>query len=565
MVPVRSRRRSVVAAIFAAALAWSGAAAAAKDELVIGVGQFPTSFHPNLASHVVLSLIHGMTRRPFAVYDADWKIVCLLCTELPSRAAGSARDWTTDDGRPGLAVDYSIRADATWGDGTPVSTKDVLFTWEIGREPTSGVVGRSVYEDIEKIVVVDAKRFTVHLNKRTCDFEGAAGFEVVPAHLERPTAVEPASYRTRNAYDTDTTNPGLYFGPYRIVRVEPGAFVVLERNPTWWGKPARFKRVTVRTIENTAALEANLLSGEIDYIAGEDGISLDQALEFEKRHGDDFRVVFKQGLFYEHIDLNLDNPILADVRVRRALVHALDREAISTRLFAGRQPVADTSVNPLDTVYDAGVRKYAYDPAAAKRLLDEAGWTERRGGIRHNAAGQRLTLEIMSTRRQPGARTGRTGAAELLARCRRRRADQERAGARAVRPDHPATPVRGDGDVRVVLLAAQHPQIGIAFDAHPDRGQRLVGPELHRLSQRRDGRDDRPAGSRMRRGGTDRAVESPAAHLRRGFTGDPALLPRQRLRHATLADRHPPDRPPVPDDAVGRGLGRRVTPRDTAN
>ena len=86
-------------------------------------------------------------------------------------------------------------------------------------------------------------------------------------------------------------------------------------------------------------------------IAGELGLSLDQALAFEKRHGDQFHIVYKPGLIYEHIDLNLDNPILADKRVRQALLYGLDREAISQQLFEGRQPVAHTCVNPLDWVH----------------------------------------------------------------------------------------------------------------------------------------------------------------------------------------------------------------------
>ena len=107
----------------------------------------------------------------------------------------------------------------------------------------------------------------------------------MPAHLDRAAFAEPAEYKNRTLYETDTTNPGLYVGPYRITRVEPGAMVVLEANPTWWGKTPQFKRIIVRVVENTAALDANLLSGEVDYIAGEDGLSLDQALAFETRHG----------------------------------------------------------------------------------------------------------------------------------------------------------------------------------------------------------------------------------------------------------------------------------------
>jgi len=391
-----SAHRILATAALATALS-TGAAQAQKDELVIGISQFPQGFHPNIASHVALSLINGMTRRPFTVYDAEWKLICQLCTTLPSREAGTIRDWTTPDGKPGLEVDYTIQKGATWGDGKPITTEDVQFTWEIGRNETSGVNNQELYRRMEKIVSKDDKSFTIFWNKRTCEAEAINDFEIVPAHLERDAASEPAAYRTRNAYDSDPTQAGLYFGPYRITRVEPGATVVLEPNPTWWGQKPFFKKITIRTIENTAALEANLLSGEIDYIAGEDGISLDQALEFEKRHGKRFDVVFKPGLFYEHIDLMLDNPVLEDVRVRRALLQGIDRASISTRLFEGKQPVADTSVHPLDSVYVDSIRKYAFDPKLAKAMLDEAGWTDIRKGIRHNAAGDPLRLEIMTT------------------------------------------------------------------------------------------------------------------------------------------------------------------------
>ncbi len=392
-------RKTAAAFAIAAGLsiAAGSSAYAGKEELVIGVGQFPTSFHPNIASHVVLSFIHGMTRRPFTVYDADWKLVCMLCTELPDFNKGTAREWTTADGKPGMATDYTIRENAAWGDGTPITTKDVLHTWKIGRNELSGVASAELYRRMEEVVAHDDHRFTIHWNKRTCDYKSINDFGIVPAHLETAAVADPSQYRTRNPYDTDTANPGLYFGPYRISRVEPGAYVVLEPNPTWWGEKPHFRRITVRTIENTAALEANLLSGEIDYIAGEDGVSLDQALTFEKRHGDRYKVVYKPSLFYEHIDINHDNPIVADVRVRQALLLAIDRKAISERLFEGKQPVADTSVNPLDAIYFDGVKKYPFDPGRARALLDAAGWQTLKNGIRHRADGTPLQLEIMTT------------------------------------------------------------------------------------------------------------------------------------------------------------------------
>src|SRR5207342_2473037 len=159
-------------------------------------------------------------------------------------------------------------------------------------------------------------------------------------------------------------------GPFRIVEITPGSRIVLEQNPTWTGEKPHFKRIVVKIIENTAALEANLLSGNIDYVLGELGLSLDQALAFEKRHKDKYNVIYKPALIYEHIDINLDNPLLRDRRVRQAILMAIDRKAISDKLFEGKQPVAHGGISPLDPMYGPDTRQYAYDPAAAKKLLD---------------------------------------------------------------------------------------------------------------------------------------------------------------------------------------------------
>jgi peptide/nickel transport system substrate-binding protein len=153
----------------------------------------------------------------------------------------------------------------------------------------------------------------------------------------------------------------------------------------------------IRAIQNTSALEANLRSGTIDMIAGELGLQLDQALAFEKRHGEQYDIIFKSGLHYEHIDLNLENPILADKRVRHAIMHGISRAMISDRLFDGRQPVAHTSISPLDKNASDNITRYSYDPDKAQSLLDAAGWTEFRDGVRYNETGTPLRLEIMST------------------------------------------------------------------------------------------------------------------------------------------------------------------------
>ena len=373
------------------------AASADKDELVIGITQYPSTFHPNIDSMLAKTYVLSFTRRPFTAYDKDWKLVCMLCVKLPTIENGLAVPEKTPKGKQGIAVTYTIRGDARWGDGTPVTTKDVVFTWKVGRHPKTGVSNLEFYRSLYKVDARDDKTFTLHFDKLTFDFSAINGFELIPAHLDEINFSDPAAYKNRTAFDTDTTNKGLYYGPYLVAKAITGSHVVLEPNPTWWGRKPAFKRITVRVIPNTAALEANLLSGNITMIAGELGLTVDQALAFEKRHGDKFNIVFKPGLIYEHIDLNLDNPILKDIRVRQALILGVDRDAISQKLFSGRQPIAHSSVNPLDWVYAEDIRKYPYDPKRAKSLLHEAGWTVLKRGFRHNNKGQRLTLDLMST------------------------------------------------------------------------------------------------------------------------------------------------------------------------
>jgi peptide/nickel transport system substrate-binding protein len=374
-----------------------GAAARPADELAIGIIQFPSTLHPSIDAMVAKTYVLGMVRRPITTYDAEWRLVCMLCTTLPTIENGLAVPFDLPDGKRGIRVTYTLRADARWGDGVPVTTADVLFTQEVGSNPKSGVGDAELYRRITAIEVKDDKTFTMVIDKLDFDYAAIGDFEVLPAHLERAAFADPAAYRFHTLYDTDPTNPGLYFGPYRITELAPGSHIVLERNPTWWGPPPAFRRIVVWAVENTAALEANLLAGGLDMVAGEIGFSLDQALAFEKRHGDAFTVLYKPSLSYEHIELNLDDPALADKRVRQALLYGIDRDAISRQLFAGRQPVAQSFVSPLDWIFTADVPRYPYDPAKARALLDAAGWRGGDGKVRRNEAGEKLSLELATT------------------------------------------------------------------------------------------------------------------------------------------------------------------------
>ncbi len=369
-----------------------------KRVLRIGMSQYPATLHPTIENMVAKYYALGMLNRSITSFDADWNLVCNLCVTLPTIENGLAVLEKTPDGEDGMAVTFTLPENATWGDGTPLTASDLHFAWRVGRNTKTGANGIEFYRRTYAFEVVDEHTFVLHLNKVVFNYNQVRLLYPLPRHLEEAIFDEdPYEYRHRTTYNSDAINPGLWFGPYIISEMAQGSFLRLVRNPHWYGKRPYFDEIELRSIQNTAAMEANILSGTIDMIAGELGLTLDQALSFQKRHGEKYNVIFKPGLMYEHIDLNLDNPILADIRVRQAIMYAIDRQVISDQLFSGMQPVAHSSVSPLGTNAAENITHYSHDPEVAARLLNEAGWSRFKDGIRVNADNAPLRLEIMTT------------------------------------------------------------------------------------------------------------------------------------------------------------------------
>ena len=376
------------------ALLCGAALAQPHKTLVIGVSSFPTTLHPAIDPDAIKFYVLGFADRPVVAFDPDRHLQCLLCTRIPSLANGDA----VPEGA-GMAVTWHFKPGAAWGDGAPLGAADLAFTARVGRDPNSGFANTKTWAKVSRVDVVDPKTAVMHLTEPDYKFGELA--ELLPAHLEQPVfdaAHSPGEYTQHSLYNREPTNPGLYNGPYHITAIDQGSQVVLERNPRWSGDTPYFDRIVIKTIGNTAALQANLLSGDVDMVPGDGtGLTLDQVLVLQSQYPARFTYAYKANLAYTHVDLQLDNPILGDLRVRRALLLGLDRQSMVDKLMGGRVPVADTFVNPQEPQYTAEVRRYPYDPAQARALLAEAGWKPGEDGICRNAAGQRLSLTFSTS------------------------------------------------------------------------------------------------------------------------------------------------------------------------
>ncbi len=372
--------------------------ALAKDDLVIGVAQFPPSLNPNIDPTVIKGYVLEFVSRPLTAYDKDWKLTCMLCTELPTIDNGGATYETLPDGTKGLAVKFTLKPDLKWNDGTPVTTKDLLFTWKLGTDPKSGFSNNNPWDRAKSIDVVDDRTAVLHVAPVIVNYN--QWDQLLPAHVESQAAEgkQPGDYLKATLYNRAPLTPGLYNGPFMIAADDGSSQIVLTPNPYWPGHKPYFKRIVIKTIENTASLNANLLSGDVDLAPGDaPALSIDQVIALRKQAPDKFTYIFKPSLTYEHIDLKIENPFLQDLRVRQALLYAIDRETMVKKLFDGMQPVADTWVNPLDGNHSKDVAKYTYQPAKARALLAEAGWKPGPDGICRNDKGEKLSFEIDTT------------------------------------------------------------------------------------------------------------------------------------------------------------------------
>ena len=327
---------------------------------------------------------------------ADQLFLRLTALSAATRTTGDramepelASSWRRIDAR---TVEFTLDPRARWHDGVPVTSRDVLYAWQLIHAPALGV-DLAPYALIDSVTATDPRRVRFHFARPSSEQVYLAGFHVqpMPAHLlERIPPAELAA--------SDFASHPIGNGPYRWVRRVPGQFIELRADPDFFlGRPG-ITRLWIRIVPSSEARLNLLLSGETDVLA-----NLSEAEERQVSRRDAFRIVSAPSnlvmylLFNAKVagDPTTDHPILSEERVRRALALAVDRRAIATTSYgaATQTPLAIRSQAWywLGGTPDPGQP----DVARAVALLEEAGWRDSDGdGIRERA-GRRLALQVI--------------------------------------------------------------------------------------------------------------------------------------------------------------------------
>lgn len=376
-----------------------------NNELKIGITQEFENLNPLIGTMVATTYMGFLGNRALAVLTPDAKWVPQMAKKIPSLENKLAK-MIDYEGKKGIESTWEIIDGAKWGDGTPVTCKDVHFSWQAGLNENVSVGSREAYQDIKKVTWDEKtpKKCVITTSPAKWDFYKNIPTPM-PAHIEAAVlekfGTKKEGYDQNSQYAKNPTNPGLYNGPYVISEIKLGSHVTFTPNPHFYGNKPAIQKMIFKLIPNTATLEANLRSGTIDMVSPL-GFSFDQALSFEKKVKEDklpYVVLFKPGLTYEHVDFNMENPLLKDVRVRRAMVHAVNREELVKALFEGRQRPAIHDMAPIDPWFTDDPKKvslYPYSKRDANKLLDEAGFKMGPDGYRYKD-GKKLSLQFMTT------------------------------------------------------------------------------------------------------------------------------------------------------------------------
>ena len=299
-------------------------------------------------------------------------------------APGLAQKWeVSEDGRE---YRFSLHPDATWEDGTAVTSGDAVFTIRQILDPkVPSPVFKPLFADAEAVEAIDAKSFRVGF--RTRDALHAYAF-VLPLLPEKRYTGHPFLKAREN-------RAPLSNGPYRFVRWKTQESIELERNPRWPGTPGHFDRILFRIVPENAVAYRALVEGSLDET------SIDQSLKdrsaADRRFEACCRIVEFYNLDYNYIALNNRSPLFADARVRRAMTMLLDRPAIVRSLYRGSARIISGPWAPDSPAYDPAVTPLPFDPRAAGELLDGAGWRDSNGNGTRDRGGRELEFDLLAS------------------------------------------------------------------------------------------------------------------------------------------------------------------------
>jgi len=279
-----------------------------------------------------------------------------------------AEKWTVSP--DGKVITYHLRPGVKFHDGVPLTADDVVFTYQVYTDPKVNTPYGADYQYIQSVNALDPLTVRVTYRQAYAPALTNTFSSILPKHI----------LAGKDLNKDDFNRHPIGTGPYKFVEWKTDQKIVLEANPDYWeGKP-HIKRFVMRIIPDQSAGFLSLLKGETDAIGAwtTGTITPEQYARqtqdakftgrFNKHQTDQFAYYF--------IGWNEANPLFKDPKVRKAMTLAIDRTAIIQNVVYGLAKPCTGPFVPDSWASDPSVKPLPYDPAAAKKLLAQAGWKD---------------------------------------------------------------------------------------------------------------------------------------------------------------------------------------------
>jgi peptide/nickel transport system substrate-binding protein len=406
----------------------------------------------------------------------------LLAARAPSQADGT---WTVNpDGT--MRTVYTLKPDLKWHDGQPLTADDFVFAYSVYSDDEIPVSTRLPESLMSSVTARDSQ--TVEIAWRQL-YVGAGSLNTreltpLPRHLLGELFTQDRGAFMKSTFWTSPEYVGA--GPFRLTEWDKGVALTFAANPYFaLGKPALDTlRVVFAADANTVA--ARMLAGAIDvFPTASAALALTLQERWQADSGGSVYIISLKArrLYFQFRDVPNQQKAVLDLRVRQALMHAIDRPALAAAVEGSLGQAADTAWPAGSRLYpriDQAIAKYPFDVGRAQALLRDAGWTASPDGLLRNSAGQTLDMEIRTTEDVDGTvvadywkRAGINPTPVFITGINRR--DDE------YRASFPATQLQsGSSGYLTILLTSSAPAAANGFRGSQNRGT-YSNPEYDRL------------------------------------------------------------------------------------
>ena len=324
------------------------------DTLVTGsIGEASTLI-PLLASDSASHTIAGYIYNGLVKYDKELNLVGDL-----------ARSWEVSS--DGLIITFNLRRGVTWQDGHEFTSRDVLYTYRVTIDPKTPTPYAEDFKQVKQVEIPDPYTVRVTYDHPFAPALASWGSSILPAHLLEGKDITRTSLARRP----------VGTGPYRLKEWVAGQNITLEAYDGYFEGRPYLTRVVDRLIPDTATMYLELKAGGIDTM------NL-TPVQFQRQTvSGGFLSRFNKYRYpassYVYLGYNLRHRLFSDVRVRRAMTHAINKEELIQGVLLGMGQIAKGPYKPGTWAWNPNIADPAYDPAAARKLLAEAGWRDSDG------------------------------------------------------------------------------------------------------------------------------------------------------------------------------------------